>query len=770
MNRRELLVSAAGGLLHLACHGEAALPGVFVVVPPGTHPGIVFSASELPMLRTRARTQGMAGDAYRKVRQLAFSDTPLDLSIRATISKEGPAASGRLECLALVYQIEEDEATGRKGVELFQSAATGIDPWEYYRAVDSDFFATEHWPKAFALAWDWLFPILSPDERQSILASLEQWCAALFAHTESWWWSDATYNCGAIPVGAQGILMSAIQAETRHPEFRHWFDTCFRKIRDGYFPTTWRANGICNEGPGYAHYHKNPTQFAEAVRRTGGPDIVPQSGAVNAMHYLRHQWMPQGGCAPVGDNTNYGRRVFQSIYLHGIRELRDQAGLWTFENFTDTSKINPLPLFLFYPDGLEPISPGELDLRTSFYFELDPNRAGYVFSRSEWDSDQASFFAFTTRYVGSNHTHFDMNSFLFSAFGEQFATHDNVYGYQHEHHGADFEHNIVVIDGGGMPAADAPNSAGDDGSILGLMTGVGLGHFGDYVRGDARLSYADPTVASTKPAKRADRSVLFVKQGPNPYVVVADDIQKDETAHDYHWQWYTPALSIAGAGTFGEPFLIDGRQAGCRLAFLDPATPSHDFSVVSGGSPRTPIDLGLLRVNVRAVRTRFFAVAAASRHGAPEPVLRPGPEIADHSTAASLLVEGDGFRDWVVWQPEEVPDRRGLPLTAGRLKTDALMAVVRTNLAGGITDYIMGDGAFLEFDGHTLVRSEQLLSVNADAKRTVATGPRRARSGEPPLAPTGSFWLPSSDSEVWVAEERIEAAVETNRVVSLPRV
>ncbi|MCP5117034.1 MAG: hypothetical protein GY953_39930, partial [bacterium] len=247
---------------------------------------------------------------------------------------------------ALVYLIEKDEQLGRRAVELFQSVSSGVDPVEFFRVVGGQFFPTEHWPKAFAFAWDWLYHLMTPEERQAILTDLERWNAALYDHTVSNWWRNAGWNCGAIPVGAQGMLLTAIQAETEHPDFDQWSAECFRKVKENYFQSAWRGRGICREGPGYAHYHKNPTQFAEAVRRTGGADIIPGSRSVNAMLYMRHQWMPQGGCGPVGDNTQYGRRVFQSIYLHGIREMGDQAGLWTFENHTDFDRINPLPIFL----------------------------------------------------------------------------------------------------------------------------------------------------------------------------------------------------------------------------------------------------------------------------------------------------------------------------------------------------------------------------------------------------------------------------------------
>jgi len=163
-------------------------------------------------------------------------------------------------------------------------------------------------------------------------------------------------------------------------------------------------------------------------------------------------------CGPVGDNTNYGRRVFQPIYLFGIRELRDATGLWTFEKYADLDRINPTGVFLNWPDGLQPVSPAALDLPTSHYFEIDSNRAGYLFARDQWDNERASWFVFATRHDDANHTHYDMNSFLFTAFGEQFATHENVFPYSHPHHGADIEHNLIVVGEGGMPVADRPNA------------------------------------------------------------------------------------------------------------------------------------------------------------------------------------------------------------------------------------------------------------------------------------------------------------------------
>lgn len=725
---------------------------LYRIVPPGTHPGLLFSAEELPKLKSRARGESLAAEAYRRVVELAASEA------------EGNRRARKLAAMALVYQIDGDREMGRRAVELLKEIITGIEPFEFYREVNSDFFATDIWPMPLACAWDWLYELLDGEERSLVLKGLEGWCKALYEHTEAWWWREASYNCGAIPVGALGFACTAIQAETNHPEFEKWFSSAVRRIQRNYFPTAWRENGICYEGPCYAQYHKGPTQFGEALRRTGGPDIIASSGAVNAMSYQMFQWMPQGGCGPIGDNTGYGRRVFEANYLLGLGELKNGPGLWTFLKYTDRERLDPLITFLWYPEDLEPVSPGQAGVPTSRYFEITRNRAGYVYSRSEWDNEQAHWFTFVTRWDNANHQHYDMNSFLFTAFGEQFATHENIYPYSHEHHGVDFEHNLVVVDSGGMPARDRSTSAGDDCSLGGLLTGLGLGHFADYVRGDAKLSYADHSDPATLPAERADRTCLFVKQGPNPYLVMIDDIQKSGLEHNYHWQWYTPAKRIVGAGTLANPMVIEGERASCAVGFLVPAEPELDFQIVHGGSERSPIELGLIRVHQHGVRVRFVAVAAAWEKEKGAPVFKKGPAVKGSSAAVSLVVEGSTFTDLIVWQPEEVEDCVGVPVTCGKLATDGLLSLVRTDLAGRVTGYLLGEGRNLSYGGRLLAVSEESWSVSADSLQLFAGGRRRAREDLPPLPAAGRLWLPGPQASLFADDRPVELFMAPGRM------
>jgi hypothetical protein len=137
------------------------------VVAPGTHPGLLFCAEELPRLRLRAKREGLAAECYRKVAELARSEA------------NGYRRARKLNAMALVCQIEGDAELGRQAVELFKEIIAEIDPYQHYEEIDDDFFATETWPKAFAYAWDWLRELMDEKERREVLQRLEHWCKAL---------------------------------------------------------------------------------------------------------------------------------------------------------------------------------------------------------------------------------------------------------------------------------------------------------------------------------------------------------------------------------------------------------------------------------------------------------------------------------------------------------------------------------------------------------------------------------------------------------------
>jgi hypothetical protein len=416
-----------------------------------------------------------------------------------------------------------------------------------------------------------------------------------------------------------------------------------------------------------------------------------------------------------------------------------------------------------------PVSTGDVGWPTSYYFEITPNRAGYVYSRSEWDNERAHYFAFTTRYAGANHQHYDMNSFLFHVFGEEFGTHRNIYTYRHPDHGADIEHNIVVVDGGGWPSNDRINSAGDDCSTNGLMGAVGLGHLADYVRGDARESYRDNSVAGSCPAIRADRTCLFVKQGSNPYLFIADDIQQSENTHNYDWQWYSFDSNVTGSGSLTDPFLIEGENADCGVMFLEPLKPVSSFEIVQGTQRRRALEMGLIKVRLRGSRVRFVALAAGwEKNGRPPSVL-PGPEVTGNPEAVSLEISGDGFSDLLIWQPEEVPDAPAPEIRCGELTCQGYLALIRRDDSRKVTGYVLAEGGHLSAGEDALVVSEETVSVSADGLRVWVTGQLQTRLGDGAVPASAQVRLLSEEGELYVDGKRLSDFGVKQGLVSVGR-
>src|SRR3990172_5189344 len=129
MTRSAIIPLLATVFLLFACSsaadsisGAAALekaPG-YPVVQPGTHPGLLFCAAELPAMRLRTQREGLPGEAWQKIKGLAAGD-----SLRGEWTVQGL----QLDAMALIYQVEGDRQMGRSAVELFKKLIGDIEPF-----------------------------------------------------------------------------------------------------------------------------------------------------------------------------------------------------------------------------------------------------------------------------------------------------------------------------------------------------------------------------------------------------------------------------------------------------------------------------------------------------------------------------------------------------------------------------------------------------------------------------------------------------------------
>jgi len=695
---------------------------------------------------------------------------------------------GQLEARALLAKVGGDKAMVQRAISLLRKVLKQTDPVEFYEKGADNFHDHAAPLRALGLAWDWLYQDMTPQQRAELLPGLEAWCDACFTITNRQWWREASYNVGAIPIGGIGILSLAIRPDSTNPKTAMWLREATRRIGQNFYPTAFKPSGICWEGPNYSIVGlKYPALFSEALRRAGGDDQLGESGAIRTMQYQMYQWMPQGGCAPIGDNTDYGSRTFAAEYLLGLARTHDAVGLWTWRNYTNQRALDPIITYLWYPLDVKPVSPTDANVPPAKYFEVTENHAGYFFSRTKWQDEDAAFFAFVTRYERCNHEHYDMNSFLLGGFGTLFATHEMLFPYGHDNHGVDFEHNMIIVDEGGWPKHDSNGSCGDDNSTQGDLVGLATGPFADYVRGDAKWSYRDNSIIIDNPAIRAERACLFVKAGSTPYMVALDDIQFSDDPHSYRWQWYAPAdVNITGAGTTADPLVLAAKKGSCALCFITPdvpdvtvgriqniarsggrrrpssqpaAAPSSQTSGTTqitstaagqeastatsrpkryGTRPRGP-DRFLQRIDVtqKGIRVRYAAVATLQINAADRPIVQPQPVTCESPSAAAAQIRlADGTIDQITWQSEEVYQQRGSALTCGQLETDGLVALVRVQNSQ-VIGYVLGEGTYLKWGGKTLVEAADSVCVSADPDGVKPFGRRQSRKGLPPIEPVG---------------------------------
>jgi hypothetical protein len=780
-SRPESLCKAAGPqAADVRCKGgEKCSCGLTPACMPA-HPFMLFGSADISTVALRKARDPLMEECWTRLTALANKPDVLDAP-----EDDNPDARqyrdpwwSQLEARAFVGVVGGDKAMIQRAITLLQRVVNETDPVEFYDKGADNFHDHAAPLRALALAWDWLYQDMTPPQRAQILPGLEKWCDACFTLTNKQWWREASYNVGAIPIGGLGILSLAIRADSTDPRTAMWLREATRRIGENFYPTTFKPSGICWEGPNYSIVGlRYPAVFSEALRRAGGDDQLGQSGAIRTMQYQMHQWMPQGSCAPIGDNTDYGRRTFAAEYLLGLGRTRDATGLWTWRNYTNTRSVDPLITYVWYPLDLKPVSPAGAKAPSAKYFEMTENRAGYFFSRTKWQDEDAAFFSFVTRYERCNHEHYDMNSFLLGAFGTLFATHEMLFPYGHNNHGVDFEHNMIIVDEGGWPKHDSNGSCGDDNSTEGLLMGLATGPFADYMRGDAKWSYRDNSIIIDNPAIRAERAFLFVKAGNTPYMVSFDDIQFSDDPHAYRWQWYAPAdVNISGAGTTGDPLLLAAKKGSCVLSFIGPDAPVVKVGKIqnvarSGGgrrrggasqpasAPASQAAAGqvagaasrpaasrpvrserfLQRIDAiqEGIRVRYAAVATLQLNAADRPLVKAEAVTCESPSAGGAIVRlADGSIDQLVWQSEEAYQQRGSALTSGELQTDGLMAMVRVK-GDRVTGYVLGEGTYLKWGNKVLVQAKDSVCVTADKDGVNVSGRRQARKSLPTVEPVG---------------------------------
>lgn len=189
---------------------------------------------------------------------------------------------------------------------------------------------------------------------------------------------------------------------------------------------------------------------------------------------------------------------------HRAAKRREQRGYWW-------------KTFLYLDPDIPAHPPQKHDRPTTIH---SPGTGTAVF-RTSWRKDAVftNFLASGRSHTAAGHSHADSGHFSIFAHGEYLAIDTGRYNANED------QHSVVLIDG--ENTRDIPEGTwGSD---------MYAGRFKDYQH-HHWLDYALVDMSHQKNCIWADRHLFFVRHGDdNAYIVVLDNINKDNQSHDYEW-------------------------------------------------------------------------------------------------------------------------------------------------------------------------------------------------------------------------------------------
>jgi PA14 domain/Chitobiase/beta-hexosaminidase C-terminal domain/Concanavalin A-like lectin/glucanases superfamily/Heparinase II/III-like protein len=569
---------------------------------PGVHPRIFLSPEDLPELRRLATSSPARKNACEALRKTVRGtlDNPVtpEGKILVMISEgktptdaQFAAASDLSHQLALAAIDAQVADNGERGKLLGRIlSAEGAYLLRTWHRPKDPVGLHNGWDSYLCLAYDFLAPWMPEEQRSPVRKFIARMMDGINIFTHDWPAHMRMWNWAGLHV-YQGWGSLAIEGEEGwNPKLWNQAkevarDFCRYNIHESgsltedltYFSLGFQGAGL--------------VMMADAKR--GGEDVWAEgSNAGKLKNHLVNQLHPWGGeFMSHADGSGSGFYSTWTIlkYMYPTDPMIDWA--WrqrVGEDYATGGAGNDRGtrewlMVLFNTEHLpKGVPPSEMNLPTTYFC---PKR-GYLVARSGWDTDALKLdFEAKTDYPVVGHNHADANNFTLSALGREWAT---EVGY---HAAAGPLHNNVLIDGRSESPWPAPEGRWIDlvdtpEVTLGVSdaehaytwrwtdSGYGVDNtpptdidekweletqpdVREFVReqvesGKGRQSIFEhhgPVLRGEwNPVQKAFRTAALVR-GQHPYVLMVDDIRKDDSSHLYEWAMHLPPdLEIIKSG------------------------------------------------------------------------------------------------------------------------------------------------------------------------------------------------------------------------------
>jgi hypothetical protein len=375
-------------------------------------------------------------------------------------------------------------------------------------------------------------------------------------------------------IGYATLGAAALVLRERHPEAQRWLDTVLDRCRL-FLDVGLSAPGMTWEGLTYCGFvFKHLGVLLRGLRNLGlDAELVPGESAVERKLrqvpvWYAHETFPRGKYVQNYNDSLWDPHPAIQGFLatFGLYEPELTVSVWErlvgskgLRTYGAHRRWSTLPEIMWF----FPHTEGRDDPFASLDDTFFASDVGYLSARDRW-ADDASVFTFNSGpFIGSIHDQSDNNSFTFITRGAPIVLDAGASNDQREGTpSSSFGHNLVLVDGVGE------RPVGEGKGISGRIDAKSTSHDAVCVVGDAAESYSDH---GHNPVLHALRSAVFVRR-PLPYLIIHDDIQKDNGTHTYEFLVHVPAgdeSSFDGAIRSAVVHDEDGRDAGV-IEFLQP--------------------------------------------------------------------------------------------------------------------------------------------------------------------------------------------------------
>lgn len=633
-----------------------------VVLAQTNHPRLFFTADELPGLREKA--QSTHAEIWAPI--LAYVE-----SLVGTLPPTATPVNGDEEAfrqygnqlipLAFVCVISEDDNHCDLAKDYLLTYAT----WSQWDQNNFRDLGLAHMLMGSAIAYDWLFPVMSPEEQQTAREALAAWGQRMYEASiepkrdewNNWWAQSYLQNHASTNHSALGMAGLALRDEDQNAWT--WVQHAWSQLARDQFILNGIGDGSWHEGISYQNYKLTMLlPFVHNLKRLQGLDILANTYLHNYVSWRLYNHLP-GKVFPL---LTFGNLEFawgnsyapENILRFIANEYESGQAEWLAQQLTAAegrfANIFRTPWyvfeFLYYDPAVTAQPPtDDLPLRQTF-----SDLEGVIW-RTGWDDDALLFglktgayggrFAFdtfvaetypwnapclvTSCQLNIGHDHDDMNSFYIYRSGS-WLTSENVGAGIYD----SAYHNTLLIDNEGQ---DRPpdNSWRDPDFFIGidgfLEATAGTQDF-DYLAADVTQRYDFDDLEDVT------RHVLFVRPS---YFVMLDNLAA-ANAHQYDWVAHFDAgVSVEGNWVRGEA--DDGQILGVGVV-----SPTQ-FQAITGND-------GYPYVRVRPAQavddTRLLHILFPTDAGSWD--VRPNVELLDDSgeAIAARLETNDGIQDDII--------------------------------------------------------------------------------------------------------------------------